>query len=344
MSEEIIGILPAKQATIFFTSDNLIFQKKGLLSQLGNSPFYFYTHGFFTGEAKDLQDAQRRVKDFGQSSLNDILSDKRSTVLPYSDVWSVEFSRAGGMGGDERLTFRVKSEGKERKHKFEFMSHYKALAWKFISIYFGHKVIFQRPQIEHELRNCECYVLAEDYCEYLRKLGMEASITFISPISHVTALIKLSNQNIDYIFRAPDFPFIYAVSPAWYVVENISGRLDKTKTKRKGKGDQLNFQWVGDEYLSSALNQDIKLMGNILQLMKEQVIRDIYIEDFKNETRPIYSKQEGQKIFEGKYLLFYSIPGTDFPRPSMPSCDYLNVMNNIAGHIKKLLKNQASKE
>jgi len=338
MSQEILGILPAKQATLIFTSNGLIVHQKGLLSRLGDGPFYYYTHGFFIGEAKDLQDAQRRVFELGQFPVDDILSDKKSFVLPYSDITSVEFSRTGGLGGSEQLTFWAISEGKRRKHRFNFMSHYLALGWKLLSFGLREKVEYQHPQIEEELTNCECYVLAEDYCGYLRSLGMVADIVFVSPISHVTALIKLDGQNIDYIFRAPDFPFIYTVPNAWYIVENVSGRLAKTKTKRKGKGDQLDFSWVGDERLSAALNQDLKLKENVLQLMLQNIVKDIYIEDFKDEDRPIYTKQEGQKIYEGKYVMFYSMPGTAFSRPPLPPNDYLEAMDGVAYHVKSLLK------
>jgi len=104
MSQEILGILPAKQATLIFTSDGLIVHQKGLLSRLGDGPFYYYPHGFFTGEAKDLQDAQGRVFELGQFPVDDILSDKKSFVLPYSDITGVEFSRIGGLGvGIDRL-------------------------------------------------------------------------------------------------------------------------------------------------------------------------------------------------------------------------------------------------
>jgi len=39
MGEEILGILPAKQGTIVYTSHRLVIQEKGILARLGDGPY-----------------------------------------------------------------------------------------------------------------------------------------------------------------------------------------------------------------------------------------------------------------------------------------------------------------
>jgi hypothetical protein len=338
MNEEILGILPAKQATLIFTLNRLIIREKGILSRLGDFPFYYYTHGFFTGEAKDLQDAQKRVHEISQLSVENIMADKRSLALPYSDI--VEISVEAG-AYEEGLTFYAKIEGKEKKYKFNLMSDYLALEWQFLSTNLRGKVTFKQDyagkKLEEVLNNSELYVLAEEYCNHLRSLGITANIQFVSQVNHVTAFIKLSDQNIDYIYRAPDYPFIYANPSAWFIVENVKGKLDKTKTNRKDKDEKLDFKWEGDYQLSNILNQDSMLKSSILQLMSQKMIKDIYIYDFKDKIREIYLKHQKNKVYEGKYVMYYSMPGTEYPRPRLPSKEYFDAMNKIAYHVRSLL-------
>jgi len=332
MSEEILGILPAKQGTIVFTSHRLVIQEKGILARLSDGPISTLSLLALQKEVRDSTDAQKRVLEFSQLPVERLLADKKSLVLSYPDISKVEVSTPEV--GEQGLKFFVRTDGKEKKHQFNFIDQYLALSWKLLSTTLQGKVIFPQGGVLQEVLNSESQVLAEDYCGYLRNLGIKADIVSLSSVNYVAALIKLEGQSISHIFR--DYQIFIPGTATLYIVEDMKGKLDKTKTKRRGKGEQLDFEWVGDKRLSNILNQDSILKNSILQLMSQNRIKDIYINEFKDEDIKLVAHNPLQVMYEGKFISFHSEPGTAYP--CLPSKEHLEAMNDIAYHIRSLLQ------
>lgn len=332
MSEEILGILPAKQGTIVFTSHRLVIQEKGILARLSDGPISSIHMLALQSETRDSTDAQKRAFKFSQLPVESLLADKKTLVLPYSSISKVEVSTPGV--GELGLKFFVRTDGKEKKHQFNFIDHYLALGLKLLSSTLEGKVTFPQGGVLQEVQNSESQVLAEDYCGYLRNLGIKADIVSLSSVNYVAALIKLEGQSISYIFR--DYSIFIPGTAPLYIVEDMKGKLDNTKTKRRGKGEQLDFEWVGDERLSSILNQDSILKNSILQLMSQNSIKDIYIDEFKDkDTTKLVAHEPLQLMYEGKLVSFRATPGTKYS--CLPSKEQLQAMDKIAYQIRSLL-------
>ncbi len=334
MSEEILGILPAKQGTIVFTSHRLVIQEKGILARLSDGPISSIHMLTLQSETRDSTDAQKRAFKFSQLPVESLLADKKTLVLPYSSISKVEYFLPGI--GECGFKFFAMTEGKGKKHQYNFIDQYLALGWKLISSTLEGKITYPQDyggKGLEELKNSECYVLAEDYSSFLRDLGVEADIVSVSPVNCVASLIKLGGQSISYIFR----DYSLHGGSVHYIIENVKGKLDYTKTKRRGKGEQLDFEWVGDKQLSGILNQDSTLKNSILQLMLQNSIKDIYIDYFQDKDKPmsLVAHDPIQVMYEGKFVSFRSEQGTPYPR--LPSREYFDAMNKIASHIRSLL-------
>lgn len=298
--EEIWGIIGAKAQRLVLTTHRLIVAKGSVLEasrivQILKEP----------GQAKVIAELTPETI---------LAADKRNFAVPWNEVAKAEVQYYSNPFIRDQGTLRVITVNNKKYAFIEFESRMLCALWHILNATIPDKVSGpkSRGKFDREILKLK-NTPVDVWCAYLRSLGFEAEIHGLEEKDKRLAaylekgVAEIKGRNIAFIVNQ-------RVMLNWIVsciLTNIAGDWDHTRTEKRGKRD---FEWVGDENISYALNGDASVRSALLEAMQAQEVDVVGITQPKDNSAAINLMTKEQ----------------------LPSRRLLEGVDRIAGHLQKI--------
>lgn len=328
MNEEILGIIDVvdysgrfkKGTRLALTTDRLIVARGGVLETLDLSAAI--AGDLIVGGAmaaigaalRGRKEKKEKEKVFAELTPDGILSaGKENVAISWSAMTRVEVGEESWLRGVQGKRFKVFTA--DKKYEFgETKGRMMGEFWHVLNVTIPDKVTLpkDREKFDREISKLE-NTPVDVLCAHLRSIGFEAEIWGLEEeAKKLTAyfdagVAEIKGRNIDYI----------GYQRQWRnwgidcILQNVTAKWKSTETKKRGQQD---FEWVGDEKISDALNQDISVKNALLEEMQAKEIDNVYITEPEDNEATIRV----------------------WPKERLPSKRLLEAEDKIAGYLRKI--------